>query len=53
MELRVAHRIRGRIRGRDVHQVQQHARALQVLEEADAETGAIGRAFDETRECRP
>ena len=44
---RVAHRISGRIGGRDVHEVQQHARALQMLEEADAETGAVGRAFDE------
>ena len=36
-----------RIRGRKVDDVQQDARALQVLEEADAEPGAVGGAFDQ------
>ena len=36
--------------GSDVHQVQQQARALQVLEEADPESCALGGALDEARD---
>ena len=35
------------IHRQDVDQVQQHARALQVLQETDAEPCTVGRAFDE------
>ena len=49
---RILHRIRIRVRRRDIDQVQQHARALQVLEEADAEARALRRAFDEPGNVR-
>ena len=41
-----------RVERRDVDQMQEHARALQVLQEADAETGAVRRTLDETRDVR-
>ena len=44
---RILDRIRVWIRRRDVDQVQQHPRALQMLQEADAKARALGRAFDQ------
>ena len=48
--LRVADRIGVRIERRDVDDVQQHARALQVTQELVTESRAVGRAFDESRD---
>jgi hypothetical protein len=45
--LGVADRIGIRVDRRDVDEVQQQAGALQVLQEADAEAGAVGGAFDQ------
>ncbi len=46
---RVAHRIGIRVARRDIDQVQQHAGALQVLQEPDAEARPFGRALDQAR----
>ena len=49
---RIAHRIRIRIERRDIDEVQQHAGALQMLEETDAEARAFRGAFDEPGNVR-
>ena len=46
---RVVHRIGVGIERRDVDEVQQQARALQMAQELVAEARAFGRAFDEAR----
>ena len=49
---RAGDRVRVRIGRCDVDQVQQDARALQVLQEADAEASAFRGALDEARDVR-
>ncbi len=43
----IAHRIGLGIEGRNIHQMQQQTGALQMAQEAMAQTCAVGRSFDE------
>src|SRR6185437_5190500 len=48
----IAYRVRIRLDGSDVHEMQQHARALQMLQESDTQSGSLRRALDEPRNIR-
>ncbi len=41
------HRVGQRIRRRNIDEMQEHPRALQMLQEANAETRPVGRSLDE------
>ena len=50
MAARLRHRIDAVVERRQVDQVQQQARALQVAQELVAQAGAFGRALDQARD---